>query len=571
MKTKSSLWPFTLLGIVWLAYLPLLRVASTAHSADQTINLLAAEQFLKGHWALFPFEQGYGGAFLTWLRAGWCFLWRLFTNTQSIDPTRLILDHAVFSFILVPWLMSLAVFYFWKDGFSLQTRKWVSGLVAAGFYFWVGLLGNDFYFSFFIFSVFFIGIKLSKDDFLKDSSFRRLFWVGVAAGLSLIVFRASLIYLVFLLLPFSTLPSFFKNIFTTKKFLAQIIRPIAIVLVAIQIAILFLGETPFRFIGLHLKFHFRDHLVWVAISALLLVVATFPLKNILFYVRRFAFWTLGVTVGFLPETFHHLKNHRLPYPLRITNENEVLASLKTLPKFLFELTGGTPMFFGGLVLVMTLIVLGYIFKKSKDKNTALLSFYSLALLVLCILAYLKIYMSGAAVARYLFPIYPALFLGAAVCVRHLLVARPRQFQRLLFMAWALLFFTNTVMNSALRWSYALAPETLKKEKTLHELATHLHDLSPPLVIVDDYTMTHPLALLTRETPPFATFTHMLGNSPVAMRKQDSTDEALLLLTHLNTHHATKRKWEIEPGIWRTENEETFLTAGGPMRILRIQK
>ena len=392
----------------------LINYGIALNNSDTVLQPLWSDGLRHFSWSAFPFQQGWGGTTLATLRGVLVPIIGFFIPGNE----SYLYSHFIFSYCIIPTLIAVATYF----AATAMYSPLVSTLCAAGALAfplsWVGMLGNDYYFFLIITGLLILGIKLRNPNPLPDLPLKSLFASALLIGLSLYNFRGSIIYAIVFVIPWNRQLANIKTLLRPLNLLEKSFFTIACILLIIQLRLDLFGPELGEIISQPIKLHSNSNFKFLIIVLLIYTFIHFKSE----FTKKFQFRTisfaLGLALGFLPEIINTLTHTTaLSKGFMVSNSVQTVETIAAIPHSLFELLTGEdhlspyigldrnfPLIFG-LLGTLALAVNSIRFEKDRILGvTALLS----------LLAYSKIYMTGPAESRYLFPLFPVLLLFPGV-------------------------------------------------------------------------------------------------------------------------------------------------------------
>lgn len=397
------------------------------HDSDMFIQPLWAEGFrqglIPGFWTPFPFQQSYGGTLPAALRALWVSILEPALQLFGVEKS-FVTAHMMFSYLVLPTAIASASFWSIKR-YTSKTGALIAALVAAVcLHSWIYLLGCDYYLALLVIGFIFLGLRAKILNPFLDLSSRHLFLVALFSGFSLYTFRATAVFVAAYFIPFHLLVAeaksfwnFLKNGAFASKWLSAAVFGFLIFMVLIQVRLEIFGPDFGTLAGRNLRLHAASNR-----NILLFIACTLWMKSRfhnfgLMHYKRAAIASIGLLIGFVPEIVFWLRLGKMPIAnVMIASSEEMIQTFLNLPHAFKEMMLGEDhlRFYSGIdgnfSLILFLLVVFVVIKNSLFSRRFIHVGASVAL---AIVAYLKIYMSGPAETRYLYPMFPAVFIGIA--------------------------------------------------------------------------------------------------------------------------------------------------------------
>ena len=192
---KKILTATVLTTVAVVAHRNLIPVSLELWNWDVGVHNLVAEDFLHGKFTAFVYQHSYGGTVLSFFHALW--LW--------LSPT-VIEGHLSFPFVFVPVLLTVSTFLLLIEFTSLVPALLVCMIPALGLQSWVvWYSATEYYVASFVFGCILLILRKRWGSPWDLRSPSKLILFGAVSGLSVYTFRASLIYVVGVCLPWTWL------------------------------------------------------------------------------------------------------------------------------------------------------------------------------------------------------------------------------------------------------------------------------------------------------------------------------------------------------------------------------
>lgn len=392
------------------AHFSLIEVGFVFLDSDDATVPIVTDLFRRGEWSPFYLQQNYGGTVLTAIRAGWVALWERLSGSEWSHLT----SHMVFTYGVVPVLMSWATFFLVRAYCSLRAAVGVGLLAAVGLQFWiVELYERDFYTAYLLMGFVLLTLRARYRDPLSEMSARGLFWVGALSGFALYTCRASILFVL----------AFFLTSERVRRWVGSVLKPASAwdrLLAGLGIFFLLLAGYTWVFgsdlgmlFGKHVK---TDPFPTLKLSILLMAIAWW--KRVLLLSgaparRRAALVGAGALLGMAPEILYWITHQTVAPALShgIAEWQAVSATIAGFPKRLQELMGAGDT----LLRNASLVLLGlstFAFGKAASKNPKLSPVLWTA--GLSLLAFFGVFQTAQGVSRYLLPLSPVVMVMLGV-------------------------------------------------------------------------------------------------------------------------------------------------------------
>jgi len=474
---------------------------------DSAIQPLWAEQLRQGLWSPFPFQQSYGGTFLSSIRAFFIILFepllKLFFDSSRANVAL----HMFFSYVAVPLSVGVATF-FTASRYASRVGAILAALVASvSYHSWIYLFGFDYYFALLLIAFIYLFIRANLVNPFFQLSFTNLFVVGFFTGFSLYTFRPALIFATVFFIPFHLINFELKRFFLPQDRLERVLLAVFFILLTIQVQLwLFgsdLGFWSLKRVRLHADSNFR-----LLIIAALLVWAKSKIRDIKAdHLKRAGLVFLGFFVGFAPELIYYFQIGRFVGANWITSSVEQsVQTMFQLPHSFFEMMVGEDHLtvYQGLdrnfPILLFILSLYALFRKTiADKKFLPVFFAGL----LAVVAYLRIFMTGPAETRYLFPLFPVLLIAIAVFwdwVRR-------------YKTWPLgLALVLLSVGYQVHQRYYLRQDVIETNRVekIWKVIEEFRKADVPVVLTDTYNDGNPFTLAAGQKPYFACWYSVWG-------------------------------------------------------------
>lgn len=500
-KSQFNFGSILLFSVVaYCANRNLFPISAWLHDSDLCINPLAAEHMLRGEWRPFPFRQDYGGTLLTTYRAVWLSIFDFFSFGTHLNA------HAFFSYVVIPWTLAISFFFALKNHFSDWTRLVLGVLIAFNFQSWIHLEGNDFYFSFLALAPWFFYWRSNLlNPFLELKPYK-LFYASALTGFTLYTWRAGLVYAVAFLFPWELLIPFLRRITNPKDRIEKFLLGGILFFVAFYVYLEFFGpKLGLLPNGKELKIHSGPNLRFAFVLF------------VIYWVRIYRNWILsrrdlasrvgilisGFALGFLPEWLFFLWVHRLPFNWVNSTLGQSLQTSLTIPRAFQELMlGWTSMTYSFsalqnislLLLWAGLLLLTWV--ALWTRSSKFLPIWMTG--IVAVAAYCRVYMSGPAESRYLFPIFPVILVSIGLLVEK---AKPYKLATTFVLLFLFGHLTDHWLKRQAMIDYAVRE---RKVEQMYDLIAAVEKLGVKSVVSDHYWKAgYQYSLLTQEKILFA--------------------------------------------------------------------
>ena len=310
-KRASEVWFVLALVLVSVAaHAAVVPVGLALHNSEWATFLLVGDSFRQGQWAVFPFQNNYGGLTLTALRAGFTALWDSFDHS----PWGHARGHMVFSYLVGAPLMALAAYALLRRTVSLGAARTVGLLCAVGFQSWVYMYGDEFYPLYLLAGFGLLAIRGREEHPLFKLSLPLLFAAGLLAGQGLYAVRAMQLFILVFLVPWHQLGGEVRWLWQSKAITARL----GWFFIALFIAIELFGR---ELGGIHGRMIKIDGPPNATIGAVFLVLTWVRGRGVAYlrenrmgyaeFGRRCSAFAGGMLLGYLPELQHWLRQGRL--------------------------------------------------------------------------------------------------------------------------------------------------------------------------------------------------------------------------------------------------------------------
>lgn len=451
------------------------------HDSDQLIYPLSAEYCRRyGQCMIFPFDQGYGGAMFSWLRAALVPVFELFSKSD----TNFITAHMFFSYILTPSLITVFIFFAAKR-YCSKTGSFLTGLVAAtGMQFCFDVIGIDFYPLLLIFASVFLIARANSLNPFYDFNYKKLLLISILSGFAIYTFRANMIYICAFFVPWHLIPTGVISLFRKTGILTRFFQLLILFLFVFYVFLKLHGKDLGIIFGHRIIIHATPNLhLSLILLFLLWLIHNFQIIIKFDFFKRMLLIIAGFLIGFMPEVIHLVSSHQTIQNWTSSSETQSLESLSILKSAILEIILGSSfrnLYHGFLLyspLVLFLISMSVlVFSSFKKKR--LIPIY--IFIVLNVIAFISIFMSTPGGSRYLMPAMPALLLSTGIALD--------EFKKHTFFycIMIVLILSTSIYNVVQRNTWLNAAISSGRAVEIPIIVDAAKKLKVPIVITDDY-------------------------------------------------------------------------------------
>ncbi len=491
---------FTLFGLFLLVlagqffFVP---VAPSILNSDFAAFHLNTEELLRGHLSFFMLRQSYGGTLavnllrLIFLKLAWLLG---FGTTPASELTLL----SVFSFIVIPFLLSTAVFFSLKPIVRTSSAWVVAASVALGWNFLLrDLYCNDYYVSYVVMGLFLLSLRGSSIHPVRDLEKKKVALAAFITGYGIYSCRAFMVIAVAFWTPWKLLPTYFSDMKRHPGRISSLLRSLGLFLLGLRAYLFFFGENLGVLAGHSVKVlgmpNLKFALICFAALFVLTYYRTFDLKT---WSRSIGTFLSGAILGFSPELLHHVlkKETGILNPTFTHDFPGMMRILTQFPDALKTLVSANPeKLDSALFVLMVLTAIWTLARLSKNRIDLQTILASLAFGTLAFVT-IRTY-EGPAPVRYLFPILPALWFGMALLLDH---SKPK-----MRVAWTLLILGILApLQIWARQSWARQLSDIGAAGTISSVVDSFRDVHVSVVVTDSYLNTNQFTAASRNNPIF---------------------------------------------------------------------
>jgi len=526
---RSDWWVFAAFALVTVLSNALLVPEGLAlHDSDALLQPLWADRLWRGGtWSAFPFQQGYGGTLPALVRS----VWALITEPLiALFPSRLpphVTAHMIFSYMIEPLAIALTAFFALKGTVSRIGAFLAALCCAVGFHEWVYLYGNDYYMALVVMGLLFLKIKTRHENPFATMKAGELLLTGFFCGIALWTFRPTIIFMVALFTPFHLVLPELRRILAARGKIERFIFWTLAAAMVLQLVIWMAGPDIGTIAGRRVRLHAGSNMRIVGALALLLWIKTRLSSLQPRHFVKAALVAAAAVTGFIPELSFMLTRPDASFGNWMTNDfGGALDTLKQLPHSLLELMTGedhlslyTGMDRNAPIILLVLSTFALLRGAARDRKLV----PPLVIAVLAVIAYLRVYMTGPAEARYLYPLFPVIIFSIGVLWDATTKTRAARILVLLLIA------LNCGYQINQRRALAAFSQNSGRVHSIMETVSLMQKQDVPVVISDSYWHANAFSFVSRGKPLFASGTAEWG-PPEARALALSTDLAGILLT-----------------------------------------